>query len=185
MKRRSLAIVLLLVFAIFPSSSFAHNPEVLEQEGTVLLFQFDTGDPMYGAKLIVEDANGNELHHEFVKEDGLFDYGEYADSIHKIVVNDGGGHFIEFEFTDEMKQKAKEMSKKNEESSSDSSGDHNVASNTEETSTPETSTESNAKISKMKNDLEKKENNSLMYYILGVAVVAVVAVIAMKKNNKK
>ncbi len=203
MKKRYLAIVLLLVFTMFPTASFAHNPEVVEKEGSLLLFQFDTGDTMYGAKLIVQDAEGNELHHEFVKEDGLFDYGEYVDDIHKIIVNDGGGHLVEFEITDDMKQNLKsntgsytmtdeqalEVSKDDDTEAHDSGRreDNDATAQTADEKTDEKSDEASTQsqdVQQSDNSSEETSNN-LMYYILGGAIALVVVVGVMSKNKKK
>ncbi len=162
MKIKYLAIVLVFVMMLLPNAAYAHNAEAVQMEGTVVLFQFDTGDPMYGAKLIVQDADGNELHKEFVKEDGLFDYGEYLGKADKIIVTDGGGHLVEFVITDEMQNNAEVAASENAENAQ---------------------TEAQSQTKAQANSSEDNSSSSMIYILL--AVVAVVIIVFIIRKNKR
>ncbi len=86
----------IIFFIMLSNLVFGHNPEVIKIEKTKIKVQFDTGEPMFGARLIIESKDGKKIYTGFVKENGIFDYKDYLENGYKIIVNDGGDHSIEF-----------------------------------------------------------------------------------------
>lgn len=82
---------------IFSTSVFAHSPRVEVVEGTLLKYSFSDGSLMVGAKIIVQDGNGESIGSGKTAKDGTYDYGEYAENAYTIKSNDGEGHMTTYE----------------------------------------------------------------------------------------
>lgn len=157
MNRKVLSLIF-IVLLLVTIPSFAHNAEYIEMKGTVVKFQYDNGDTMYGATLLIQDAEGNTLKSTFVKEDGLFDYGSYVGEASKIVVNDGGGHLVEFIIPETVVTIE---------------------------GTTETVIQSDSDVVTSEEEISKEKSSSSMVWVIGIAVIIVAVVAVYMKNKKK
>lgn len=86
------ALLIAVLFCMATMTAFAHAIVVEPQEGTVVTFSYSDGTSAKGAKIIVRDADGNDIGKGKVDKNGCFDYAEYADQAASLYMNDGEGH---------------------------------------------------------------------------------------------
>lgn len=99
---RTLALVLILgVLSGGLLSASAHNVLVESLGGTYLLYSYSDGTLVKGAKIIIQDENGEALGADKTTSEGLYNYAEYEGTAAKIIMNDGEGHVAEYEVPDE------------------------------------------------------------------------------------
>lgn len=103
--KKKIIFLFLLFYILTISISFAHKAECIEVEGSIVKFQFDTGDPMENANLDVLDKNSKSIFKTNIGKDGLFDYGKYFGEAKTLVANDGSGHLVEYKIPDKIPTK--------------------------------------------------------------------------------
>lgn len=95
LKKLLLLLTMASVFTLNTTGVFAHGIHH-HNEGTVFSVEYDDGEPVKNAVVLVYDKSGEQIHEGKTDEDGCFDYGQ-IDGAAKLVANDGNGHQAEFE----------------------------------------------------------------------------------------
>ena len=92
----SLLFACMLCFCLASIAS-AHAALAESAGGTLVKFMFSDGTTVKGARIIVYDANQEQIGKGKVDKEGIFDYAEYAGTAAALYMNDGEGHSVTYE----------------------------------------------------------------------------------------
>jgi len=101
----SLLFVCMLCFCLASIAS-AHAALAESAGGTLVKFMFSDGTTVKGARIIVYDANQEQIGKGKVDKEGIFDYAEYAGTAAALYMNDGEGHSVTYEIPADAEQAA-------------------------------------------------------------------------------
>ena len=101
----SLLFVCMLCFCLASIAS-AHAALAESAGGTLVKFIFSDGTTVKGARIIVYDANQEQIGKGKVDKEGIFDYAEYAGTAAALYMNDGEGHSVTYEIPADAEQAA-------------------------------------------------------------------------------
>jgi len=88
------------------SIASAHAALAESAGGTLVKFMFSDGTTVKGARIIVYDANQEQIGKGKVDKEGIFDYAEYAGTAAALYMNDGEGHSVTYEIPADAEQAA-------------------------------------------------------------------------------
>ena len=101
----SLLFACMLCFCLASIAS-AHAALAESAGGTLVKFMFSDGTTVKGARIIVYDANQEQIGKGKVDKEGIFDYAEYAGTAAALYMNDGEGHSVTYEIPADTEQAA-------------------------------------------------------------------------------
>ncbi|MFQ6843169.1 MAG: hypothetical protein ACLRTT_07615 [Lachnospiraceae bacterium] len=101
----SLLFACMLCFCLASIAS-AHAALAESAGGTLVKFMFSDGTTVKGARIIVYDANQEQIGKGKVDKEGIFDYAEYAGTAAALYMNDGEGHSVTYEIPADAEQAA-------------------------------------------------------------------------------
>ena len=101
----SLLFACMLCFCLASIAS-AHAALAESAGGTLVKFMFSDGTTVKGARIIVYDANQEQIGKGKVDKEGIFDYAEYAGKAAALYMNDGEGHSVTYEIPADAEQAA-------------------------------------------------------------------------------
>ena len=101
----SLLFACMLCFCLASIAS-AHAALAESAGGTLVKFMFSDGTTVKGARIIVYDANQEQIGKGKVDKEGIFDYAEYAGTAAELYMNDGEGHSVTYEIPADAEQAA-------------------------------------------------------------------------------
>ena len=101
----SLLFACILCFCLASIAS-AHAALAESAGGTLVKFMFSDGTTVKGARIIVYDANQEQIGKGKVDKEGIFDYAEYAGTAAALYMNDGEGHSVTYEIPADAEQAA-------------------------------------------------------------------------------
>ena len=101
----SLLFACMLCFCLVSIAS-AHAALAESAGGTLVKFMFSDGTTVKGARIIVYDANQEQIGKGKVDKEGIFDYAEYAGTAAALYMNDGEGHSVTYEIPADAEQAA-------------------------------------------------------------------------------
>ena len=101
----SLLFACMLCFCLASIAS-AHAALAESAGGTLVKFIFSDGTTVKGARIIVYDANQEQIGKGKVDKEGIFDYAEYAGTAAALYMNDGEGHSVTYEIPADAEQAA-------------------------------------------------------------------------------
>lgn len=101
----SLLFACMLCFCLASIAS-AHAALAESAGGTLVKFMFSDGTTVKGARIIVYDANQEQIGKGKVDKEGIFDYAEYAGTAATLYMNDGEGHSVTYEIPADAEQAA-------------------------------------------------------------------------------
>ena len=101
----SLLFACMLCFCLVYIES-AHYALAESAGGTLVKFMFSDGTTVKGARIIVYDANQEQIGKGKVDKEGIFDYAEYAGTAAALYMNDGEGHSVTYEIPADAEQAA-------------------------------------------------------------------------------
>ena len=101
----SLLFACILCFCLASIAS-AHAALAESAGGTLVKFMFSVGTTVKGARIIVYDANQEQIGKGKVDKEGIFDYAEYAGTAAALYMNDGEGHSVTYEIPADAEQAA-------------------------------------------------------------------------------
>ena len=101
----SLLFACMLCFCLASIAS-AHAALAESAGGTLVKFMFSDGTTVKGARIIVYDANQEQIGKGKVDKEGIFDYAENAGTAAKLYMNDGEGHSVTYEIPADAEQAA-------------------------------------------------------------------------------
>ena len=107
-KKRIVTSLLLVCMLCFCMASIASAHAALAESagGTLVKFMFSDGTTVKGARIIVYDANQEQIGKGKVDKEGIFDYAEYAGTAATLYMNDGEGHSVTYEIPADAEQAA-------------------------------------------------------------------------------
>lgn len=99
--KRQIARILGLMLAVvlfcgLTPTALAHNASAVSLGGTYVQFSYSDGTLIKGAKIVVQDSNGETLGAGKTDSNGIYNYADYEGSAFKIIMNDGEGHMVEY-----------------------------------------------------------------------------------------
>ena len=100
----SLLFACMLCFCLASIAS-AHAALAESAGGTLVKFMFSDGTTVKGARIIVYDANQEQIGKGKVDKEGIFDYAEYAGTAAALYMN-GEGHSVTYEIPADAEQAA-------------------------------------------------------------------------------
>ena len=101
----SLLFACMLCFCLASIAS-AHAALAESAGGTLVKFMFSDGTTVKGARIIVYDANQEQIGKGKVDKEGIFDYAEYAGTAAALYMNDGEGHSVTYEIPADAAEQA-------------------------------------------------------------------------------
>ena len=105
MKKKLIRALALMVVLILGSgnltTALAHNALAESLGGTYVQFSYSDGTAIKGAKIVVQDADGEALGAGKTDSDGIYNYADYEGKAAKIIMNDGEGHLVEYDVPEE------------------------------------------------------------------------------------
>ena len=101
----SLLFACMLCFCLASIAS-AHAALAESAGGTLVKFMFSDGTTVKGARIIVYDANQEQIGKGKVDKEGIFDYAEYAGTAAALYMNEGEGHSVTYEIPADAEQAA-------------------------------------------------------------------------------
>lgn len=75
---------------------------------TQVKFMFSDGSSAKGARIIVYDANQEQIGKGKVDKEGIFDYAEYVGTASELYMNDGEGHSVTYKIPADAEEAATE-----------------------------------------------------------------------------
>ena len=160
----SLLFACMLCFCLASIAS-AHAALAESAGGTLVKFMFSDGTTVKGARIIVYDANQEQIGKGKVDKEGIFDYAEYAGTAAALYMNDGEGHSVTYEIPADAEQAA-------------------ATEAATEKQTEATVTE--AVTEKQTEDLEEENGLSagkIAAYLIALAAIVVVVVLVVKRKK--
>ena len=101
----SLLFACMLCFCLASIAS-AHAALAESAGGTLVKFMFSDGTTVKGARIIVYDANQEQIGKGKVDKEGIFEYAEYEGTAAALYMNDGEGHSVTYEIPADAEQAA-------------------------------------------------------------------------------
>ena len=160
------------------SIASAHAALAESAGGTLVKFMFSDGTTVKGARIIVYDANQEQIGKGKVDKEGIFDYAEYAGTAAALYMNDGEGHSVTYEIPADAEQAAAT------EAATEKQTEATVTEAVTEKQTEVTVTE--AVTEKQTEDLEEENGLSagkIAAYLIALAAIVVVVVLVVKRKK--
>ena len=173
----SLLFACMLCFCLASIAS-AHAALAESAGGTLVKFMFSDGTTVKGARIIVYDANQEQIGKGKVDKEGIFDYAEYAGTAAALYMNDGEGHSVTYEIPADAEQAAAT------EAATEKQTEAAVTEAVTEKQTEATVTE--AVTEKQTEDLEEENGLSagkIAAYLIALAAIVVVVVLVVKRKK--
>ena len=173
----SLLFACMLCFCLASIAS-AHAALAESAGGTLVKFMFSDGTTVKGARIIVYDANQEQIGKGKVDKEGIFDYAEYAGTAAALYMNDGEGHSVTYEIPADAEQAAATeaaIEKQTEAAATEAAT---------EKQTEATVTE--AVTEKQTEDLEEENGLSagkIAAYLIALAAIVAVVVLVVKRKK--
>ena len=186
----SLLFACMLCFCLASIAS-AHAALAESAGGTLVKFMFSDGTTVKGARIIVYDANQEQIGKGKVDKEGIFDYAEYAGTAAALYMNDGEGHSVTYEIPADAEQAAateaateKQTEAAATEAATEKQTEAAVTEAVTEKQTEATVTE--AVTEKQTEDLEEENGLSagkIAAYLIALAAIVVVVVLVVKRKK--
>ena len=186
----SLLFACMLCFCLASIAS-AHAALAESAGGTLVKFMFSDGTTVKGARIIVYDANQEQIGKGKVDKEGIFDYAEYAGTAAALYMNDGEGHSVTYEIPADAEQAAateaateKQTEAAVTEAATEKQTEATVTEAVTEKQTEATVTE--AVTEKQTEDLEEENGLSagkIAAYLIALAAIVVVVVLVVKRKK--
>ena len=173
----SLLFACMLCFCLASIAS-AHAALAESAGGTLVKFMFSDGTTVKGARIIVYDANQEQIGKGKVDKEGIFDYAEYAGTAAALYMNDGEGHSVTYEIPADAEQAAAT------EAATEKQTEAAVTEAETEKQTETTVTE--AVTEKQTEDLEEENGLSagkIAAYLIALAAIVAVVVLVVKRKK--
>ena len=186
----SLLFACMLCFCLASIAS-AHAALAESAGGTLVKFMFSDGTTVKGARIIVYDANQEQIGKGKVDKEGIFDYAEYAGTAAALYMNDGEGHSVTYEIPADAEQAAateaateKQTEAAVTETETEKQTETTVTEAATEKQTEATVTE--AVTEKQTEDLEEENGLSagkIAAYLIALAAIVAVVVLVVKRKK--
>ena len=186
----SLLFACMLCFCLASIAS-AHAALAESAGGTLVKFMFSDGTTVKGARIIVYDANQEQIGKGKVDKEGIFDYAEYAGTAATLYMNDGEGHSVTYEIPADAEQAAateaateKQTEAAATEAATEKQTEAAVTEAETEKQTETTVTE--AVTEKQTEDLEEENGLSagkIAAYLIALAAIVAVVVLVVKRKK--
>ena len=186
----SLLFACMLCFCLASIAS-AHAALAESAGGTLVKFMFSDGTTVKGARIIVYDANQEQIGKGKVDKEGIFDYAEYAGTAAALYMNDGEGHSVTYEIPADAEQAAateaateKQTEAAVTEAETEKQTETIVTEAATEKQTEATVTE--AVTEKQTEDLEEENGLSagkIAAYLIALAAIVAVVVLVVKRKK--
>ena len=186
----SLLFACMLCFCLASIAS-AHAALAESAGGTLVKFMFSDVTTVKGARIIVYDANQEQIGKGKVDKEGIFDYAEYAGTAAALYMNDGEGHSVTYEIPADAEQAAateaateKQTEAAATEAATEKQTEAAVTEAVTEKQTEATVTE--AVTEKQTEDLEEENGLSagkIAAYLIALAAIVVVVVLVVKRKK--
>ena len=186
----SLLFACMLCFCLASIAS-AHAALAESAGGTLVKFMFSDGTTVKGARIIVYDANQEQIGKGKVDKEGIFDYAEYAGTAATLYMNDGEGHSVTYEIPADAEQAAateaateKQTEAAVTEAETEKQTETTVTEAATEKQTEATVTE--AVTEKQTEDLEEENGLSagkIAAYLIALAAIVAVVVLVVKRKK--
>ena len=186
----SLLFACMLCFCLASIAS-AHAALAESAGGTLVKFMFSDGTTVKGARIIVYDANQEQIGKGKVDKEGIFDYAEYAGTAAALYMNDGEGHSVTYEIPADAEQAAateaateKQTEAAVTEAATEKQTETTVTEAATEKQTEATVTE--AVTEKQTEDLEEENGLSagkIAAYLIALAAIVAVVVLVVKRKK--
>ena len=186
----SLLFACMLCFCLASIAS-AHAALAESAGGTLVKFMFSDGTTVKGARIIVYDANQEQIGKGKVDKEGIFDYAEYAGTAAALYMNDGEGHSVTYEIPADAEQAAateaateKQTEAAATEAATEKQTEAAVTEAETEKQTETTVTE--AVTEKQTEDLEEENGLSagkIAAYLIALAAIVAVVVLVVKRKK--
>ena len=173
----SLLFACMLCFCLASIAS-AHAALAESAGGTLVKFMFSDGTTVKRARIIVYDANQEQIGKGKVDKEGIFDYAEYAGTAAALYMNDGEGHSVTYEIPADAEQAAAT------EAATEKQTETTVTEAATEKQTEATVTE--AVTEKQTEDLEEENGLSagkIAAYLIALAAIVAVVVLVVKRKK--
>ena len=173
----SLLFACMLCFCLASIAS-AHAALAESAGGTLVKFMFSDGTTVKGARIIVYDANQEQIGKGKVDKEGIFDYAEYAGTAAALYMNDGEGHSVTYEIPADAEQAAAT------EAATEKQTEAAATEAATEKQTEATVTE--AVTEKQTEDLEEENGLSagkIAAYLIALAAIVAVVVLVVKRKK--
>ena len=173
----SLLFACMLCFCLASIAS-AHAALAESAGGTLVKFMFSDGTTVKGARIIVYDANQEQIGKGKVDKEGIFDYAEYAGTAAALYMNDGEGHSVTYEIPADAEQAAAT------ETATEKQTEAAATEAATEKQTEATVTE--AVTEKQTEDLEEENGLSagkIAAYLIALAAIVAVVVLVVKRKK--
>lgn len=194
----SLLFASMLCFCLASIAS-AHAALAESAGGTLVKFMFSDGTTVKGARIIVYDANQEQIGKGKVDKEGIFDYAEYAGTAAALYMNDGEGHSVTYEIPADAEQAAatEAVTEKQTEAATEKQTEAAVTEAETEKQTETTVTEvatekqteatvTEAVTEKQTEDLEEENGLSagkVAAYLIALAAIVAVVVLVVKRKK--
>ena len=194
----SLLFACMLCFCLASIAS-AHAALAESAGGTLVKFMFSDGTTVKGARIIVYDANQEQIGKGKVDKEGIFDYAEYAGTAAALYMNDGEGHSVTYEIPADAEQAAatEAATEKQTEAATEKQTEAAVTEAETEKQTETTVTEvatekqteatvTEAVTEKQTEDLEEENGLSagkVAAYLIALAAIVAVVVLVVKRKK--
>ena len=194
----SLLFACMLCFCLASIAS-AHAALAESAGGTLVKFMFSDGTTVKGARIIVYDANQEQIGKGKVDKEGIFDYAEYAGTAATLYMNDGEGHSVTYEIPADAEQAAatEAATEKQTEAATEKQTEAAVTEAETEKQTETTVTEAatekqteatvtEAVTEKQTEDLEEENGLSagkIAAYLIALAAIVAVVVLVVKRKK--
>ena len=186
----SLLFACMLCFCLASIAS-AHAALAESAGGTLVKFMFSDGTTVKGARIIVYDANQEQIGKGKVDKEGIFDYAEYAGTAAALYMKDGEGHSVTYEIPADAEQAAateaateKQTEAAVTEAATEKQTETTVTEAATEKQTEATVTE--AVTEKQTEDLEEENGLSagkIAAYLIALAAIVAVVVLVVKRKK--
>ena len=173
----SLLFACMLCFCLASIAS-AHAALAESAGGTLVKFMFSDGTTVKGARIIVYDANQEQIGKGKVDKEGIFDYAEYAGTAAALYMNDGEGHSVTYEIPADAEQAA--ATEAATEKQTEAAATEAATEKQTEAAVTEAATE------KQTEDLEEENGLSagkIAAYLIALAAIVAVVVLVVKRKK--
>ena len=194
-KKRIVTSLLLVCMLCFCMASIASAHAALAESagGTQVRFMFSDGTSVKGARIIVYDANQEQIGKGKVDKEGIFDYAEYAGTAAELYMNDGEGHSVTYEIPADAEQTEVAVTEAATEKQTEAAVTEAETEKQTETTVTEAATEkqteatvTEAVTEKQTEDLEEENGLSagkIAAYLIALAAIVAVVVLVVKRKK--
>ena len=195
-KKRIVTSLLLVCMLCFCMASIASAHAALAESagGTQVRFMFSDGTSVKGARIIVYDANQEQIGKGKVDKEGIFDYAEYAGTAAELYMNDGEGHSVTYEIPADAEQTEVAVTEAVTEKQTEVAVTEAVTEKQTEAAVTEAATEKQTEAAatevateKQTEDLEEEENGlsagKVAAYLIALAAIVAVVVLVVKRKK--